>query len=99
MCTFKRQNGEVKRVLHGSSKRGGVSDVARFQAQGMSWDGLGVTKMESWKNDLGFGCSELKVAGKFFSLFFVRGVSYARTYISVQFLGQKTQIRGLCISK
>lgn len=49
MCTLKRQNGEVKRVLHVRSKRGGVSDVSRIRAQETSWDELGVTKMESWK--------------------------------------------------
>lgn len=48
MCTFKRQNGEVKRLLDVRSTRGGVSDVSRIHAQ-MSWDELGVTKMESWK--------------------------------------------------
>lgn len=48
MCTFQRQNGEVKRLLDVRSKRGGVSDVSRIHAQ-MSWDELGVTKMESWK--------------------------------------------------
>lgn len=48
MRTFQRQNGEVKRLLDVRSKRGRVSDVSRIHAQ-MSWDELGVTKMESWK--------------------------------------------------
>ena len=49
MCTLKRQNGEVKRVLHVRSNRVGVRDVSTIQAQETSWYELGVTKMESWK--------------------------------------------------
>ena len=40
------------------------------------WDG--VTKVGSWKMILVGGVVKLKVAGKFFRLFFFIGISYAK---------------------